>query len=628
MHVFCIPVLVSLAMSAEGDLELAPFEPPTLSVRPSSVVSRETTELRFDFEANTPLRAGAELHAQLPISIQGENLDDMWQAAQTADSLDGGFVWIDTPAHVSARGVTDSGWLVGATITEGTLGRGETISVNYRGRAQAAAMPLRFRGRLRRAGGRRWITFDASSEMHVVGAAAAFAQVATPADVVLGEPFALSIVVMDAFGNAALGYRDAVTIDIVGVGELTHLFCAADSARVRIEGLTASEPGLARPVAIAQGIPVRTAPFWVHESPPRRRRFFGDTHFHTGRGAGYQGWVRPGSWISGGDHRGNYSRQPLAYAYARAMAGLDWASASEHDVTEFSGGFSEADWEASQDLADALYVPGEFTTFYAWEWTHWEEGHRVIYYKDRGGAVFHRPDFTTVTALYEALETQPIPSLVIPHVMDADASQLIWTLPHQGLQRVGELYSHHNDDDGVDIADLFELGVDDSWSYRHAWALGHRIGVIGSSDDHFGMPGRDGFAPDSEGSGGLAVALAIENTREAIWEALDARRVYATTGARILLDLRVNREPMGSAIILGSKPAEIRVAVAGTAPLDRVEIVRGHEGRYETLILPTQGRLDLEHQVEDHTRTCPALYYLRALQSDGEMAWSSPIWVR
>ncbi|MAE70696.1 MAG: hypothetical protein CME06_09535 [Gemmatimonadetes bacterium] len=625
MHVLFNPVLASLATAS---LDLAPFEPPTLGVHPSLVVSREATELRFEFEAHTPLRAGAELHAQLPISIQGENLDDMWEAAQTADSLGGGYVWVDAPAHIAAHGVTDSGWLVGVTIAEGTLRRGETLTVHYRGRAQAAAMPLRFRGRLRRVGSRQWFTFEASSETRVVGAGAAFAQVVTPADVVLGEPFALIIAVMDPFGNPAWGYRDAVTVDIAGIGEFTHLFCAADSARAQIEGLVAGEPGLLRPVARAPGLPVRTAPLLAHESPPLRRRFFGDTHFHTGRGAGYQGWVRPGSWVSGGDHRGNYSRQPLAYAYARDMAGLDWASASEHDVTEFDGGFSEADWEASQDLADELYEPGVFTTFYAWEWTHWEEGHRVVYYRDRGGAVFHRPEFTTVTALYEALETLSIPSLVIPHVMNAEADNRIWSVPHQGLQRVGELYSHHNDDDGPEIADLFELGVDDSWSYRYAWSLGHRIGVIGSSDDHFGMPGRDGFAPDSEGSGGLAVALATENTREAIWEALDARRVYATTGARILLDLRVNREPMGSAIVRGPAPAEIRVAVAGTAPLDRVEIVRGHEGRYETLNLPAQGRIDLEHRVVDHSLTSPALYYLRVLQSDGEMAWSSPVWVQ
>ena len=44
----------------------------------------------------------------------------------------------------------------------------------------------------------------------------------------------------------------------------------------------------------------------------------------------------------------------------------------------------------------------------------------------------------------------------------------------------------------------------------------------------------------------MAVVLAVENTREEIWDALYARRTYATTGARIVLDFKVNQQHMGS----------------------------------------------------------------------------------
>jgi hypothetical protein len=75
--------------------------------------------------------------------------------------------------------------------------------------------------------------------------------------------------------------------------------------------------------------------------------------------------------------------------------------------------------------------------------------------------------------------------------------------------------------------------------------------------------------------GGLTAVLAAARTREAIWDALRARRTYATTGARLLLDVVANgRYPVGAAIALDGQPLEIAVDVHGTAPLWKVEVLR------------------------------------------------------
>jgi len=76
---------------------------------------------------------------------------------------------------------------------------------------------------------------------------------------------------------------------------------------------------------------------------------------------------------------------------------------------------------------------------------------------------------------------------------------------------------------------------------RNTWqsflAEGYRLGAIASTDDHLGYPGayREG----------LAAVLAPELTREAIFAALRARRTYAVSGDRILLDYRLNGHVMG-----------------------------------------------------------------------------------
>ena len=57
--------------------------------------------------------------------------------------------------------------------------------------------------------------------------------------------------------------------------------------------------------ASSNGLPVYTHYAYVHDQQPTYRRFFGDTHFHTGARDG-------NAWTDGGDHL-------RAYTYFRAV---------------------------------------------------------------------------------------------------------------------------------------------------------------------------------------------------------------------------------------------------------------------------------------------------------------------
>jgi hypothetical protein len=69
---------------------------------------------------------------------------------------------------------------------------------------------------------------------------------------------------------------------------------------------------------------------------------------------------------------------------------------------------------------------------------------------------------------------------------------------------------------------------------------------------------------------------ARELTREALWEALKQRRVYGTTGERIVLDVRCGEHWMGEEFSL-SVPPTIQVKVIGTNGIEKVELKRGVE---------------------------------------------------
>ncbi len=166
-------------------------------------------------------------------------------------------------------------------------------------------------------------------------------------------------------------------------------------------------------------------------------------------------------------------------------------------------------------------------------------------------------------------------------------------------------------------------------------ARGYRFGLIAGSDYHECLLGH---AMDIEKyprtinnrhmqtHTGLVAVYAPELTRQAIFEAIKARRVYATSGERIILGFHINGTPMGGDLKLESPktPRTISIIACGTRKLQQIEIIRNGE------VIHTEGSdaLDAELTYDD---TSPVksgtYYYVRATQSDGEQAWSSPIWV-
>jgi len=94
---------------------------------------------------------------------------------------------------------------------------------------------------------------------------------------------------------------------------------------------------------------------------------------------------------------------------------------------------------------------------------------------------------------------------------------------------------------------------------------GHVFGFSGGTDHHSGHPGSYGH-----GRTGL---WADSCTREAIWDALYARRMYALTGDRMQLKFAVNGSAMGSVIPVSTK-REIAIDVAAGGAIDCVDVIR------------------------------------------------------
>jgi len=105
---------------------------------------------------------------------------------------------------------------------------------------------------------------------------------------------------------------------------------------------------------------------------------------------------------------------------------------------------------------------------------------------------------------------------------------------------------------------------------------------------------------------------------------LRARRCYGTTAAKIFLEVRVDGHFMGEKI---AQPAGSTVAVETRVDcpgeIDRVEVCRNNQFIYMKNNPGVKCQLTF---VDRQPLPGRSYYYVRVMQKDGEIAWSSPVW--
>ncbi len=655
-----------------------------------------TSSSRFAFEPRSPLRAGSNVTdddplvmvytagtrmspgsmvaISFPTAVQ-EEAGDLWSIPTVTDGTPGHCRLADDSigrAEITSAGRAKGG--AGRIVLRMTqaIEAGDTLRIRLTGQVPKVVPKQSFRVvEMSIDTGLPAGLAPENLEVPPVVAGRAVRLVATiPSDAATGEAFRLRIAAIDAFGNVDVSFAGSVRL----AGPLDRLppavaFNDMDRGQKSISAVAGASPGIVRvtvaaTVASGEAI-VRSNPMQVWAGAPPMRRFVGDAHFHSGSDVA-------SVTTDGGDHRGQFVASEDAFVYLRDVAAADWGISAEHDT-----GMSDVTWTANQERVASQQDDALFVTLPGYEWTPPRRlGHHVVVFENPAGlanpligASSGRRGGTgaaTVAELAAALRAVTSTGrrvLMIPHIMqpfpNGDVDRDEHSLPHEtwdgpqgsaagayvfnDLRRVGELYSHHNDDfsvdgfrqtregrgDAVNQPQLFEVGPGNSWSYQHAWSTGHRIGVIGGSDNHFGTPGLNDFVPTIPHHAGLAVVFAARLSRTEIFDGLYARRCYATTGARILVDVTVDGLRMGEeSIRKAGARIPIRVTVSGTERIDSVEVLKFAGGEFVVVPGPIErkGELDVSLTLVD-TLEASTLYYIRVRQSDGEWAWSSPVWI-
>lgn len=486
-------------------------------------------------------------------------------------------------ARLEARFDPDLGvrpWkkIVQLRVRDAALWPGDTITITFGDRqggspgtrAQTFAGPMTFRCLVDAFGTGVYELVPDSPILPMIGGPATTLHVLGPSDVTAGEPFGVVVRANDAWGNVAVGYRGTVRLTLPAGDTLDYQFDASDRGLYRFEGLVVDEPGIhAIGVTDAeQALESQPHPLRCHAEPPHRRVHWGDPHGQTEETVGI-------------------GTLDDYFTYARDAAALDFVG---HQGNDFQ--ITASIWQAIREKIAAYHEPGRFVSFLGYEWSGNTPGggdHNVHFLHDDGP--LHRsshwqvPDRTD-----EAADRHPVSQLYEQFRGRED----VLLIPHVGGRHANLI--EFFDDELIPLVEICSAWGVFEWLTDDALRRCARIGFAGGSDDHTARPGFASPPPHHFGiRGGLTAALASACTREALWEALKARRTYATTGVRILLDVTANGHAVGSAFSTGG-PVELSVHVVGTAPLWRVEVLRWPEVIYSHAIpvsRPANGRYRL-----------------------------------
>lgn len=309
--------------------------------------------------------------------------------------------------------------------------------------------------------------------------------------------------------------------------------------------------------------------------------------------------------------------QQFHYRFARDVTEEAFTAVTDHaeDMVPY-------DWHESVKYAEVHDAPGSFVAFPAYEFTGSRQvyadyreddqgfGHAHVIQREPGHERRHiyEDETPTVQALLSAVD--PDVTMPIPHHPADMQFPWDWADYDEDIAPVVELYQDYRGaSERPDDPRHVELPqTDDPRHYlQSVLDSGVRVGLT-SSGDHYSIS--------------FAGVYAEERTRDAIFEALRARRCFATTGAKIVVDFRANDRLMGSVLDADEDSVEFEGRVEGVGEIDAVELVANGEVVREWS--PDEHSFDVDVVDEDPD---PGYYYLRVHQVDDHMAWSSPIWL-
>ena len=302
-----------------------------------------------------------------------------------------------------------------------------------------------------------------------------------------------------------------------------------------------------------------------------------------------------------------------SYRYALDAAGFDYLGVCDHQAGESIA----YNWWRLQKAVDLYTIRGRFAPIYSYERSlKWPNGHRNVFFAQRGRSVFEIPEAEArgqegAGKLYDYLKR--FGGITASHT-SASGAGTDFRDSDPDVEPIVEIYQGYR-------SNFETLGAPRSPTRKEvtkfsagfvssAWAKGIKLGVQSSSDHVSTHISYAGFYVD-------------RIDRDSIIAAMKARHSFAATD-NIIVDLRMGDHLMGDSFSAGAPPP-LTAYVHGTAPIKQIEVIKSNRIVYT---VPGNGREMRFTYTDREPPQGEPWYYIRVQQQDGQLAWSSPLWVK
>ncbi len=282
-----------------------------------------------------------------------------------------------------------------------------------------------------------------------------------------------------------------------------------------------------------------------------------------------------------------------AYRYAIDVAQLNFLA-----ITDHSYDFRQSDnnslvwWQSSKEVT-RHQLRNRFVSYFGNEWTKRHFHHTVI--SLNSNSILHSKTIT-LPELWENLNDDD--TMTIPHCL--------------GFKKIGYRSWSHSDNDKRPLAEIYQ-GRRGFSSPDPGLNSGYHFGFIASSD-HLST------------SASYACVWAPNCDDESIFRSMQARRTYAATD-KIQMMFKCGDHWMGEIVPYIDEPS-FSIDIQGTSPISNVEIIQNGESVGNIIDEETENEA-LFHATwsPDNLSSGENYFYIKVWQSDGNQAWSSPIWI-
>ncbi len=320
-----------------------------------------------------------------------------------------------------------------------------------------------------------------------------------------------------------------------------------------------------------------------------------------------------------GDGAGDGSVEDY-FRYMLDAAQMDTGIISDHNA----GGDDEYTWWRTEKAHDLFHIRGRFTPLFGYERSvAYPNGHRNVVFAQRGvrtlpiGRAENQGEVNSGPILYPYLKQNR--GIAMLHSL-ATMQGSDYRDNDPAVEPLVELYQGYHaayEYAGGPRAetDQFQNSIHGGYRplgfYWNALAKGYKLGVQASSD-HIA----------THNSYTLIYSPSV--ARAEIVDSMRKRHAYAATD-NIILDFRADGVHMMGDAFAAQKSPKFDVKVIGTAPIAKVEIVK--DGKFVFDTQPGGNTADFSY-VDASPGTAESWYYVRVTQTDRNLAWSSPIWVK